>query len=86
MWLKNLKVWDGRSNELVAHDAIEIKNGNIVSLAHSADISDKTSRDMGGLTAIPGLIDAHVHMCLDPDERDPFAHKNNNNELAHEVC
>ena len=27
---------------------------------------------MKGLFAIPGLIDAHVHMCLDPEVKDPL--------------
>ncbi|MDA0978029.1 MAG: amidohydrolase family protein [Proteobacteria bacterium] len=30
-------------------------------------------RDLGGLFVIPGLIDAHVHLCLNPAVRDPLA-------------
>jgi imidazolonepropionase-like amidohydrolase len=33
---------------------------------------DDQVRDMKGLFAIPGLIDAHVHMCLDPEVKDPL--------------
>ena len=31
-------------------------------------------RDCQGLVAVPGLIDAHVHLGLDPSVTDPFAH------------
>ncbi|MFT4631896.1 MAG: imidazolonepropionase-like amidohydrolase [Candidatus Pseudothioglobus sp.] len=43
------------------------------SFASAAPAVDNEVLDMQGLYVIPGLIDAHVHMCLDPDIRDPYA-------------
>lgn len=73
MWLTNAKIWDGVSDSLHAADAIEIVDGKIVQLGTSSDASGEL-QDCSGLTLIPGLIDAHVHMCLDPDVKDPLAH------------
>ena len=33
-----------------------------------------TVKDLGGAFVIPGLIDAHVHLCLDPEIRNPDDH------------
>jgi len=73
MWIKNLKIWDGVSDQHIDADAIEIEAGRIVSLDSSDAVDDRSAMNMGGLTVIPGLIDAHVHMCLNPDVRDPMA-------------
>ena len=56
MWLTNLKIWDGESSDLSEFDAIEIIAGKITSLGVTADIDITPSRDMAGLTVIPGLI------------------------------
>jgi imidazolonepropionase-like amidohydrolase len=72
MILVNLNIWDGVTDDLHACDAIEIKDGQIQRLLSSSTVGDAECRDMGGLFVIPGLIDAHVHMCLDPDIKDPF--------------
>ncbi|HIG40153.1 MAG: amidohydrolase family protein [bacterium] len=72
MWIKNLKIWDGVSDRLVDVDAIEVVDGKITSLDSSEACNGKSSMDMKGLFVIPGLIDAHVHMCLNPDLRDPL--------------
>lgn len=60
---RNLKIWDGVSEAYSEHNSICIDEGRIVSLG--GDVGE--SRDMGGLTVLPGLIDAHVHMTLDPE-------------------
>ncbi|MFT5562212.1 MAG: imidazolonepropionase-like amidohydrolase, partial [Litorivivens sp.] len=73
MWLTNAKVWDGVSPILADADAIEIRDGKIHRLAATAEASGDVL-DCSGLTLIPGMIDAHVHMCLDPDVKDPLAH------------
>ena len=72
MWIKNLKIWDGVSEQLSDGDAIEIQGSKIVAIGSSDSVSGKNTLDMGGLFVIPGLIDAHVHMCLNPDVKDPF--------------
>lgn len=73
MILTNLRIWDGVADQLDPEfDGIEVKAGKIHQLVNSSTVNAADARDMGGLTVIPGLIDAHVHMCLDPDIKDPF--------------
>ena len=61
----NVRLWDGKSDTYSNHEAITVDGDRIVSL--SAD--RKNGVDCNGLTAIPGLMDAHVHMTIDPDIR-----------------
>ncbi len=62
---KKLKYWDGVSAELVEGD-LSVDDGIFVEGSGEA-------RNFSGCYAIPGLIDAHVHMCLNPDITDPLA-------------
>lgn len=66
--LTNLKVWDGVRDALAEDiDSLTINNGVITAVGTSPALKARGEvRDMGGLTVIPGLIDAHVHLCLDP--------------------
>ena len=76
MLLRNVKIWDGVSEEISSdYDAILIENGRVKRLT-SADekIAGVASRDYQGAFVVPGLIDAHIHLCLDPAVQDPFAH------------
>jgi imidazolonepropionase-like amidohydrolase len=78
MQLTNLKVWDGVAEALEpATSSLEVLAGNIVGISPSDSAATTATSgervDMQGLYVIPGLIDAHVHMCLDPDIQDPFA-------------
>jgi imidazolonepropionase-like amidohydrolase len=67
--LSNLRIWDG--NDVVeSAESIRFDQNGISELGN---FRDAQSRDMGGLWLIPGLIDAHVHLCLDPTIRDPMA-------------
>ena len=70
-----LRIWDGIADAyLDGADAIRVEDGRIAAVGAAAEISSgATSRDMHGVTALPGLIDAHVHMVLDPDLRDPLS-------------
>jgi imidazolonepropionase-like amidohydrolase len=73
----HLRIWDGVADGYVDADAIRIERGVITAVGSAAEISEGADvRDMHGVTAIPGLIDAHVHMVLDPDVRDPLAQTN----------
>jgi imidazolonepropionase-like amidohydrolase len=65
---ENLNIWDGESSSQ-RQGPLVVSDGIFVS--ESADPDDQI-RDMRGLFAIPGLIDAHVHMCLDPELKDPL--------------
>ncbi|MEM7016607.1 MAG: amidohydrolase family protein [Pseudomonadota bacterium] len=68
--LTHLRIWDGIADDYRGDaDAIRVENGQITRIGDSATLSQGQAdvRDMSGLTAIPGLIDAHVHLCLDPE-------------------
>ncbi len=67
MWLKNLKIWDGVSDQLSDADAVHIEEGKISAVESSDAAGAESGMDLSGLVAIPGLVDAHVHMCLNPD-------------------
>jgi len=71
----HLRIWDGVADGyLDGADAIRVERAAITAIGSTSEISaGATVRDMRGVTAIPGLIDAHVHMVLDPDVRDPLA-------------
>lgn len=70
--LRNLRIWDGVAESYLDADSIRIDGEQIASVEHGGDARDAI--DMHGVTALPGLIDAHVHLCLDPEEKDPLAH------------
>src|SRR6188768_1631802 len=71
----HLRIWDGVADGyLDGADAIRIEGDRIAAIGAAAEIGNGAiARDMHGATAMPGLIDAHVHMVLDPDLRDPLA-------------
>jgi imidazolonepropionase-like amidohydrolase len=74
--LTNIRIWDGTT--LVDADTIRIEGERIAGIGARADLTSDLTReahvlDCGGATAIPGLIDAHVHLELNPDHHKPPA-------------
>lgn len=75
--LKNLKIWNG-VDDTIDHgvDAVTFENGCLTFVGSSEDLGAEVPgsvvKDMGGLYMIPGLIDAHIHLCLDPHIKDPL--------------
>ena len=69
--LTGVRIWDGLSEGYREDaDAIRIAGRHITGIGPSATLSHgAATRDLSGLTVTPGLIDAHVHLCLDPDNR-----------------
>lgn len=68
--LTNLRIWDGE--DLSAANALCFQGGRIAALGDGAELAvghRGRSIDCGGLTVVPGLIDAHVHLELNPDQR-----------------
>jgi imidazolonepropionase-like amidohydrolase len=69
--LRNLRIWDGQ--RLLPEDCLRFSVSGIEAVG--ADLSpvgsDERVVDCAGATAIPGLIDAHVHMELDPERGQP---------------
>ena len=79
---RNARVWDGVSEHYAKVDTVCVANGVITALgagsdldgADNAAVHDRDSIDCQGLALIPGLIDAHVHMVLNPEARPHCAH------------
>ena len=70
--LSNLNVWDGEG--FAPADALVFNGGKIQAVGALDDLpASRGDRviDCSGLTAIPGLIDAHVHLELSPDDAKP---------------
>lgn len=70
--LTHLKVWDGE--DLAPADALLFSEGAIQAVGALSDVPTSHGDrviDCSGLTAIPGLIDAHVHLELNPDDAKP---------------
>ena len=65
---KSLHLWDGVSDSIVENATITVEAGVITAISRGAG---DTVKDLGGAFVIPGLIDAHVHLCLDPEIRNP---------------
>lgn len=74
MLLTNLKIRDPQFPALDAGiDAILIEHGKIVAVGPKPDfLRSGDTRDMAGLFVTPGLIDAHIHLCLDHEISDPM--------------
>ena len=56
-----LRIWDGAATGYAPFDSIAVEGDRIVALGKGW-----RGENCAGLTVIPGLIDAHVHMVLDP--------------------
>jgi len=68
--LTGLRIWDGVG--VCDADAIRIEGSRITAVGDADDLrADAKVINYSGATAIPGLIDAHVHMVLDPEKRSP---------------
>ena len=65
------KLLDVRSGKMLAHQAIVIENGKIASVGPVSEVkpgpSDKVV-DLSQATVLPGLIDAHTHLTMDPQD------------------
>ena len=57
----NIRLWDGLGDDYSDADSIAMEGETITAVGHGLG-----GEDCGGLTVVPGLIDAHVHMVLDP--------------------
>ena len=72
--IKNARVWRAGEDALDPLSAfLCVRGGRIVALGHDrpAIARGLPEVDLGGRTVIPGLIDAHVHLELDPALRTP---------------
>ena len=70
--LTGLRIWDGRGESYSDADALRIDGDRIGAIGSRADLSNGVREiDAAGLTVLPGLIDAHVHLSIDPTIRSP---------------
>ena len=71
--LIGLRVWDGRAQSLSPEPwTIRIREGKIEGLGPQPELAANAQGiPLSGATAIPGLIDAHVHLTLDPALSNP---------------
>ncbi len=68
--LTNIRIWDGVG--LVDADTVRLEGERIAGIGARADlVGDAQVIDCAGATALPGLIDAHVHLELNPDDHKP---------------
>jgi len=68
MQLENVRLFDGTSDRLEDARRIIIQRGVISKIAALPDQNNKQVDHLvhcSGLTAVPGLINLHVHLCLD---------------------
>ena len=70
---RNVRVWDGVADGYAEADSVTVAGGRIVAVGEVPRSANNgtNGRDMAGTTALPGLMDAHVHMTLDPNLRTP---------------
>ena len=75
--LTDLRIWDGE--RLLNADTLVLAGGLIRAVCNKADLPGMpnlpiaSALPLPGCTAVPGLIDAHVHMVLNPDDKSPPA-------------
>jgi len=68
--LTDLNIWDG--DTFIDADTLQLRAGVITFVGQREDVRiSNPSISCAGLTLLPGLIDAHVHLELNPDEKDP---------------
>ena len=57
------RVWDGESRRPLENGFVRVSNGRIDAIGPASELgSDASVRDLGDVTLMPGLINAHVHI------------------------
>ncbi len=73
--LRAAALFDGVSSSLMTEPAVVIAGGRIAAVHCRAESFPAGTEiiDLPGLTLMPGLVDAHVHLCFDASD-DPVGH------------
>lgn len=72
--LTDLQLWDGL--HVLEANTLILRGRHIEAVCDKAELSSadaRIARSMAGMSALPGLMDAHVHMVLDPNRSSPPA-------------
>ena len=65
--LRGVRIWDGLADHAtIDRHAIRIDGDRITAIGIDVDARDARVLDLDGAFVMPGLIDAHVHLWLDP--------------------
>jgi imidazolonepropionase-like amidohydrolase len=68
--LKAARMLDVRAGRVVAPGEVVVQNGEIVSVGAGGEPAGSEVIDLGDVTLMPGMIDAHVHLFLHPGAED----------------
>ena len=73
--LRAAALFDGAGSALMTEPSVVIADGRIAAVLGPAEPApaDAEIVELPGLTLMPGLVDAHVHLCFDASE-DPVGH------------
>ena len=85
--LVGARIWDGVASGYLEHaDAVRVVDGRIAAIGKVGAGLPATGEtiDLEGRALLPGLIDCHVHMCLDPTVFDAEAQTRGSDE--HELA
>lgn len=64
--IRNARLWDGTGTDVKPNVSILIESGRIVRVGDIPDVPGVAVLDAAGDTVLPGLIDGHVHVSLNP--------------------
>ena len=70
--LWNVRLYDPRTGEATERRSIKIEQDTITAIGEAAGDPPAGIRDLGGATAVPGLIDAHAHVLSDTSRSPGF--------------
>lgn len=64
--IRNARLWDGTGSEVKPIVSILVRAGRIIEIGKIPDVPGIEVLDVHGDTVLPGLIDGHVHVSLNP--------------------
>jgi len=71
--IKAGKLFDPKSGNVLQNQVINVENGRIIAVGAGLNVpADATVIDLSGKTVLPGLIDCHTHMLLQPEDERGF--------------
>ncbi len=71
--IKAGKLFDPKSGNVLQNQVITVENGRIIAVGAGLNVpADATVIDLSGKTVLPGLIDCHTHMLLQPEDERGF--------------